>query len=70
MKINDLKRKARNKPLTMAQGGGKPTFVVPKRVWKQENDFRNARKRRERVSFCYPINGEVLEVLYDRKWAA
>ena len=54
----------------MAQGGGKTTFVVPKRVWKQKNDFRNARKRRERVSFRYPINGEVLEVLYDRKWAA
>jgi hypothetical protein len=27
-----LKREARKKPLTMAQGGGKPTFVVPKRV--------------------------------------
>jgi hypothetical protein len=54
----------------MAQGGGKPTFVVPKRVWKQENDFRNARKRRKSVSFCYSNNGKVLEVLYDRKWAA
>ena len=53
----------------MVQDGGKSTFVVPKRVWKQENDFRNARKRRERVIFCCPINGEVLEVLYDRKWA-
>jgi hypothetical protein len=27
-----LKRKEKNKPLTMTQGGGKPTFVVLKRV--------------------------------------
>jgi len=26
----------REEPLTMAQGGGKPTFVVPKRVWKKK----------------------------------
>jgi hypothetical protein len=65
-----LKREARKKALTMAQGGGKPTFVVPKRVYKQDNDFRNARKRRERVSFRYPLNGETFGMLCDRFWAA
>jgi hypothetical protein len=32
-KINALKNEI-NKPLTMAQGGGKPSYFVPKRVGK------------------------------------
>jgi hypothetical protein len=33
-----LKEKRNNKPLTMAQGGGKPSYFVPKRVGKEINE--------------------------------
>jgi hypothetical protein len=41
-----LKWKARNnKPLTMAQGGGKPTFVVPRGVGSKKMTLGMLRKR-------------------------
>jgi hypothetical protein len=54
----------------MAQGGGKPSFFVPRGFGSKKMTLEMWERGRERVSFRYPINGEVLEVLYDRKWVA